>query len=279
MIDMAFDDVALDEMNYAQRLYGRGNLDEALTILLRSVGPPESDGLPSPKQGPVLELLGRVYHDLGRPFEAADAIEKASLVVPVSDETRIALASSYAQLRRIDLARELYLQLAIRRQLSADLMLQVAAGLEAIDSPQLAMQVCEWITERDDDVAQAYYDMGIYSARSGNALYLTEALTHRALQLDPGNLHYRIGLVSLMIQLDRDDEAIKALGAFAAGDVDKVTCESCLSRVAAMLERRGKNDLARQCKDHADQLRQRKAGNVQRARVFAADVCQREVQP
>lgn len=249
----------MDVFDDARRHYRQGNLDLALSLLESSTRQSERDGLPSIAQGPSLELLGLVLHGLARPFEAADAFERASLVMPVSDEARIALASSYAQLRRIDLARELYLQLALSRRLTPDLMLQVAAGLAAIDAPQLAMQVCEWITEQDDSIAQAYYDMGVYSALSGNVLYLTEALTHRALQLDPGNLHYRIGLASLLVQLDRDDEAIKALDGFADEDVDRVTCESCLSRIASLLHRRGQPELAKRCEYQAATLRQHKA--------------------
>ncbi|WP_404306449.1 tetratricopeptide repeat protein [Neorhodopirellula lusitana] len=205
-----------------------------------------------------LQLLGLALHDLGRPLEAADAFEKASLLCPVQDEVRIALASCYAQLRRIDLARELYLQLALSRRLSPTLMLQVAAGLEAIDAPQLAMQVCEWITEQDEHVAQAYYDMGYYSARSGQPLYMTEALTCRALQLDPANVHYRIGLVSLLIQLDREDEAAQAMQPLSVLDIRRVTCVSCLTRIATVLARKDMSQLAEACVTRADLLRQSK---------------------
>jgi len=190
-----------------------------------------------------------------RPIEAAHLIEKASLVAPVADEARILLASCYAQLRRTDLAREMYLQLALSRRLPPDLMLQVAAGLDAIDAPQLAMKVCEWITEQDETIAEAYFDMGIYSAKSGNALYLTEALTRRALQIDGGNVQYRIGLVALMIQLDRDDEALAAIGSLGEDDLAAVTCQSCLTHVAAMLRRHDRNNLADVCDRRIHELR------------------------
>ncbi|TWT73310.1 tetratricopeptide repeat protein [Allorhodopirellula solitaria] len=245
----------LEQLQLARARYQAGRLDEVVAMATRAVEHPADDGLPENGQGPWLELLGRAWHDLGHPHQAADAIEKASLVSPIADETRIVLASCYAELLRIDLARDLYLQLAIRRQLPPELMLQVAAGLEAIDSPQLAMQVCEWVTEKDETVAQAYYDMGFYSARSGQPLYLTEALTQRALQLDPGNLHFRIGLVSLLIQLDRENEAIYALGNFNEDDIERVTCASCLSRIGELLGRRGFFGLADDCEEKAAQLR------------------------
>lgn len=240
----------------ARSRYQAGRLAEVVAMATQAVEQPAADGLPENHQGPWLELLGLAWHDLGRPLEAADAIEQASLVSPIANQTRIVLASCYAELQRVDLARDLYLQLALRGELPPGLMLQVAAGLEAIDSPQLAMQVCEWVTEKDESIAQAFYDMGFYSARAGQPLYMTEALTYRALQLEPGNLHYRIGLVSLLVQLNRDDEAIYTLGSFDEDDVEQVTCASCLSRISGLLQRRGFFDLADECEEKATRLRE-----------------------
>ncbi|KLU01172.1 tetratricopeptide repeat family protein [Rhodopirellula islandica] len=206
-------------------------------------------------------LLGLALHEVGRTLEAADAIEKASLLGPIPDEARITLASCYAQLRRIDLARELYLELALSRRLEADLMLKVAAGLAAIDSPQLAMKVCEWITEKDDSVGQAYYDMGVYSARCGNALYISEALTRRALQLDTGNFHYRVGLAALLIQLQRDGEALEIALTFTVDQLQHATCFSCLQRIADLLNRHQHTDLAVACQAQSDVLRAKRDTN------------------
>ncbi|WP_417746264.1 tetratricopeptide repeat protein [Rosistilla oblonga] len=230
----------------AWQFYHRGEYAEVVGMLQ-----PRSEELSAEE----LQLLGLALHDLGRPLEAADAIEKASLICPVSDEVRIALASCYAQLRRTDLARELYLQLALTRKLPPALMLRIAAGLEAIDSPQLAMQVCEWITEQDDSIAQAYYDMGRYAACAGQPLYITEVLTIRALQLEPQNVQFRVGLVSLLIQLRRDDEAIRELLLLSRSDLQQVRCFSCLERIAEMLQRHGHTALARDCRAQVARLR------------------------
>ncbi|MEM1224188.1 MAG: hypothetical protein AAGJ40_00740 [Planctomycetota bacterium] len=202
-----------------------------------------------------LELLGLILHDLGNPYEAADAIERASLLAPIRDETRIALASCYAQLRRIDLARELYLQLALQRRLPANLMLQIAAGLEATDAAELAMTVCEWVTEDHPGHAQAFYDMGFYNARSGQPLYVTEAFTREAIRADPGNLHYRIGLISLLIQMQRDDEALEIFSSVSPDQIGEVTCSGCLDRIASMLRRRHEPELADRCERQRDSIR------------------------
>jgi hypothetical protein len=127
--------------------------------------------------------------------------------------------------------------------------------LEAIDAPQLAMKVCEWITEADDSVAQAFYDMGFYAARSGQPLYLTEALTRRAIQLAPENIHFRVGLVSLLIQLDRDEEALVAFEPLSSVDFPRITCVSCLLRIADMLRRQGLPTLAALCSEQATELK------------------------
>ncbi|MFG0267028.1 MAG: tetratricopeptide repeat protein [Rhodopirellula sp. JB055] len=238
--------MATSTMPLAWACYRRGELTKTLRLL---------DERDEKQTCEVHQLKGLVLHDLGRAGESADELERASLLGPIQDEARIALASSYAQLKRIDLARELYLQLALGQTLSSELMLQVAAGLEAIDSPQLAMKVCEWITEADDSVAQAFYDMGFYAARSGQPLYLTEALTRRAMQLAPENIHFRIGLVSLLVQLDRDDEALAAFEPISSIDFRQITCVSCLLRIAEMLKRQGLPTLAALCSEQTTELK------------------------
>ncbi|MEM9827810.1 MAG: hypothetical protein AAF958_14560 [Planctomycetota bacterium] len=241
-------------LTQAWTAFRAGSLREVVRLLETNRSDSEE-----PQSIDTLVLLGRAYHDLGRPFEAADALERASLIGPISDEARIVLASSYAELRRTDLARELYLQLALSRRLPAELMLQVAAGLSAIDAPELAMKVCEWITEKDDSIAKAYYDMGVYSALSGNALYLTEALTRRAIQLDDANVHYRVGLVSLLIQLDRKDEALEAFSTVDESRVHTIECVTCLQRIESLLRECGQSDSADICQDRIDRLQADKA--------------------
>jgi len=85
-----------------------------------------------------LVLRGRALLDLGRSYEAADSLERASPIGPISNVARMALASNDADLRRVDLALDLDLQLTLSRRVPDDLMLQIAAGLAAVNAPQLA---------------------------------------------------------------------------------------------------------------------------------------------
>jgi thioredoxin-like negative regulator of GroEL len=197
---------------------------------------------------------GTSLHRAGRPQEAVGALEKASQIAPLTDQARVRLASCYAQLQLIDRARELYLRLALSRRLSADLMLQIADGLASIDAPQLAMQVCEWVTERDDSIAKAFYDMGRYSAACGKPLYLTEALMQRALQLEPDNRRFRIGLASWLVQMRQDGEALDRLASIAPGDLSAVQCSHQLEHLADLFRRHGMASFAEACQRRQDEL-------------------------
>ena len=145
-------DDATDVVEAARKLYADNRLREAAD-LLSPLAKGEHDSVTPGIRVRTLELFGLVLHDLGKVAEAADVLERAALIAPLEDVGRIALATCYAGLGRVDLARELYLQLALSRRLPSHLMLEVAAGLEGIDAPDLAMQVCQWVTDGDESIA------------------------------------------------------------------------------------------------------------------------------
>lgn len=208
-----------------------GRLAEAHAACERAIRADADDGR-------AWELLGLVFHDAGQYLEAADALERASLLLPVRDEARVALAACYGALRRRRLATELYLELMLRGQLDLALMLQVAAGLDAVDEPGLAMEACRRAADLDRDSAQLYYDMGFYAARAGKPARITEALTRRAIDLDPGHLPFRLGLISLLVRVGRSDEAACEARELSESQLDAIDCPCCRERVIALLEGR-----------------------------------------
>jgi len=70
------------------------------------------------------------------------------------------------------------------------------------------------------------------------------------------NVHYRIGLVSLLIQLNRDEETIQALGGLDASQIETARCATCLSRIAALFRRTQRHALAEICDDRVTVLKQ-----------------------
>ena len=238
----------LPSVQRSWNLFESGCLAEAESTLLEAHS---SQPLETAEE---LELLGLIRHDQGRSDEAIKAIERAQKLDQVGDRAKIALASCYADRGRTDLAREQFLQLAISRELSPALMLEVAAGLASIDAVQMAIQVCQWAIDRDESNAQAYFDMGRYSARLGRPTYVCEALIQRALQLSPENVHFRIGLASLLIQLSQPSAALTTIRTLRADQIESASCASCLSSIASLLRDHDQVELAGLCERRAAEL-------------------------
>ncbi|MEM1069442.1 MAG: tetratricopeptide repeat protein [Planctomycetota bacterium] len=227
------------------QLYEEGRLEEAAATL-----PTEDTALDQE----ALELLGLIRHDQGRSGEGLDLFEQAEKLGPLGDRAKIALACCHAACGKQDIAREQFLRLAISRTLPPDRMLEVAAGLASIDAVQMAIQTCQWAIDRDQTNAQAYFDMGKYSAQLGQPAYVCEALAQRALQLSPENVHFRVGLASLLIELNQPSEAIKMAHTLRPDQIESATCASCLSNIAGLLREYGQEEMAVLCERRASEL-------------------------
>ncbi len=224
--------------------YRAGRLASVHAVCEERIGEDADDGR-------AWELLGLVFHASGQHLEAADALERAGLIVPLADEARIALAASYGELRRRRLATELFLELMLRGGLDSTLMLRVAAGFDRLDEPRLAIETCRRIAESDPDHGQVHYDMGYYAARAGYPRHTTDALICRAIDLDPENVTFRIGRITLLIRWDRADEAVAIASRLTDRELDGLTCRCCLERLAGLFRDFGVRDRAQKCESLA----------------------------
>lgn len=231
----------------AWNAYRSGDLPEGLKRADAAIRADEDNGR-------AWEVRGLALRGLNKPLEAADALERASLLVPVCPEARIALAACYGTLRRRKLARELYLELVANTELTVALLLEIAAGLEAVDEPKLAMEVCRRAGRRDPEAAQVHYDMGFYASRCGYPPHVLEALVRRAIELEPGNVHYRVGLASLLIRLDRTVEAQRVAQALSPQQIGEITCKCCLQRIDELFEQAGDVERLALCRSRWQEL-------------------------
>ncbi|MEO1529503.1 MAG: tetratricopeptide repeat protein [Planctomycetota bacterium] len=252
------------ELESAWAHYRSDRLDEAKAILSQFWRRSLSEVLPSEKHGDALQLYGLVLHDLGQVEESIKVFHRAELATALTDVSQIALASCFAASGQHRQARELYLRLALSRRLPPPLMLEVASGLDVVGASSLAMEVCQRTLNADPTVAQAHYDLGFYSARSGQPLYLTEASIHRAIALAPENTQFRIGLANVLIQMNREGEAMAALEQVSSADLAQVDDESCLRRIAELLDRSAASVRADAFRRRANQI-QRKANLGEKA--------------
>lgn len=185
------------------------------------------------------ELMGLIQHRRGRYRRAVSALERASCLVPLRPAARVALAHAYGQTGHVMLARELFHLHTEDDQLSAEMLLQIAAGLEELHDAAGALRVCRLATVREPELAQAYYDMGFYAGLCGYPPQMTESLALKAIDLDPDRACFRIGLAGLRLQMGRDRDAYELVRCFTQDQVNEICCDSCLKRILGLWEAAG----------------------------------------
>jgi tetratricopeptide (TPR) repeat protein len=192
-------------------------------------------------------LLGLVWRDQGKVLKAADAFERAALLRPIQPLSRLCLAECYAVLKRHTLARDLYLIQAEQGAEDVDLLLLVASGLDGIDQPQMAMELCRKAAYLDPECGQVAFDMCFYAMRCGRASSLVESLAWRAVELEPENVHFRIGLASVLVRLNQLERAIWVLRYLENEHFRQVTCRCCLERIMELYRAAGDNARVQNC--------------------------------
>ncbi|MEM9646281.1 MAG: hypothetical protein AAF989_14920 [Planctomycetota bacterium] len=185
-----------------------------------------------PDDARALSVLGRAQLKMGSYDLGIDALEQASLLCPLDDESSVELAIAYGCIGHRSLSRDLLMSIATSGDLTAQTLLRVAAGLEAIDEPRLAMEACRQAGRKNPDLSEVHYQMGHYAQACGHPPRIGEALIRHAIGLDPKNVHYRIGLASLLIRLGRQAEAVAVVDRFIPDHLGDVDCKCCLKRIA-----------------------------------------------
>jgi tetratricopeptide (TPR) repeat protein len=242
-----------NELAAVWNAYAAGNLDLALKLAEAAL----ADGVLSESQqdGPLWQLRGLIHRDRGEAASCVDALERASLLIPLDAVSRVTLADAYAKIGSRDLARDLFVALFSDGTMTVELLMQIGVSLDAIDQPRLAMKACQIAAERDPERSQPYYDMGYYAARCGYPVHVVESLARRAISLEPNRVHYRIGLASLLAKHDRLDEAHAVVRWITTSEqVETINCRCCLERMAALFEQVGDFGRAAECRDRLSRL-------------------------
>ncbi len=224
-----------------------GNLNEAIAESLATLAV-------DPNDGRAWELLGLAWRDLGKVYDATDAFEKAALLITIQPLSRLCLAECYAVLKRHKLARDLYLIQAEAAVENVELLLLAAAGLDGIDQPQLAMDLCRRAAWVEPECGQVAFDMCFYAMRCGCAPSVVESLAWRAVELEPDNVHFRIGLASVLVRLDQQQRAIWVLRHLESEHFRQVTCRCCLERIAELYRSAGEVERVSNCLRRLEEL-------------------------
>jgi tetratricopeptide (TPR) repeat protein len=204
--------------------------------------------------GRLWQLRGMIHRQRGEVEPCIDALERASLLVPINAPARMALAEAYGKVGRRKLARDLYMALFGDGTMTVELLMQTAVGLDAIDQPRLAMKACQIAAERDPERSQPYYDMGYYAARCGYPVHVVESLAGRAISHEPDRVNYRIGLASLLAKHERLDEAHAVVRSITPAQIETVCCRCCLERMAWLFEQVADFARAAECRERLERL-------------------------
>ncbi|MDG2221984.1 MAG: hypothetical protein P8L85_11420 [Rubripirellula sp.] len=180
----------------------------------------------------ALETLGIASLRLSHFIDGIDALEQLSLLRPLGDCSRIELAIAYGSVGRHQLSRDLLMGVATSHRASPFGLLRIAMGFEAIDEPRLAMEACRRAGRLSPETPEVQYQMGYYAQICGHPASISEALIRHAIDLDPRNLHFRIGLTSMLIRLGRKCEAVAVIDHLIPQQLSEVTCLCCLKRIA-----------------------------------------------
>ena len=222
---LALEGTAAPKRPLAEREYAAGRYTNAASLAREALAEGCEDAA-------ARRLLGKSQLQCGEWQAGIATLELASLEAPIDEESRILLAIAYGIVGRRILSRDLLMAAARSGRLGEAELLRVASALESIDEPQRALHVCRAAGRLAPDSAAVSYQMGFYAARCGEPLGTCEALIRRAVELEPKNVQYRVGLASLLLQLGRDVEAFVAVDPVIPSRLDDVSCECCLKKLA-----------------------------------------------
>lgn len=212
----------------AVQLYDAGQYAEAAAVARQGLQE-------SPDDGHLWQLYGTARCNVQDFATAREALETASVLVPLHPLAQYALAICYYRMDQPDLACVIYEHLA-EALLSTGMLSAWAARLGCLGRYKAALKVCRRITDLDPAHHQVFFGIAFYLCRLG---FSPKALIpHLAMAMDlaPNVLHYRLNLVFAWADAGCHNEAHELLKPVALEDV---RCPCWLARMLAIFQRCG----------------------------------------
>lgn len=160
-----------------------------------------------PDDGRLWQLHGTARWLLNDFHGACSALEAASCLMPLFAVAQCALAGSYVQIGKPDVALIIYRHLAEDDHLPPALLEQVASGLGMIQEYALGVKVCRRVAEREPANHRVLLGLAYYLSQLGRPAELIAEPLERAYRLAPEVLHYRLNLACVYARMGRPQEA------------------------------------------------------------------------
>lgn len=229
-----------------KQLIESGDMVAALARLQRNINA-------FPEEGRVWELCGIVLHRQREWEQATGALERASLLVPLSAPGQFALADCYCRAGHNQAAEAILVYLAGRDDLSDAMLSPLARRLSTIGRSHLALDVCREATRRDTCDDQAFFAVAYYLGRCGYPAELVANALRRALFLAPGNRRYRLALGTLLARCNELNEAYRVLASLAPCELRGLHCAVCVEALCLVYQWAGDDARLAACRQrHAD---------------------------
>lgn len=209
-----------------------------------------------PHDGRLWELCGMAHAAAGNRSKAIDALEAATMLVPLSAAAQCVLANCYASTGRGELAREMYQFLLSLDSLPGQLLPVVAAGLGRAGDAVSALEACRRAAVLETGSGQPLYGMAHYMERLGYPVELIAPVLRKAVDIEPETFQYRFALAVACEKLGRISEAYLALcPVINPQHVQRICCSKCLQKMAEIFASAGDQDRRKACLERAAETR------------------------
>jgi tetratricopeptide (TPR) repeat protein len=202
-----------------------------------------------PDDGRLWQLHGTARWALGDYLGACSALETASALRPLYPLARCALADAYVRTGRSEVARVIYRHLAEGDGCPTELLPKVVAGLGQLEEYEPALKVCRRLVDRNPSHHAAFFGIAYYLALLDSPPGPVLEALHRAFDLAPHVLVYRLNLAWLLAGVGQGENAYALL---CAVPVEEVSCPFWLRRMLAVFETAGDEHLSQACRERLE---------------------------
>ena len=194
--------------------------------------------------GQLWELLGMVAYADGDVKLAIDALEHASLLVPLANCSQFVLAVCYEKREQVDPALAIYRHLASQANLDDNLLEPVARALGRCDDCEYALKVCRLAACRDPATTEPLMGMVFYMKRLHRPPEQILPVLFRAFHLNPEDCDCRLTLARTLHECGQSDEAAYLL---ACLPIEEFRCVNCLIAIHTIFAAAGDDKNLARC--------------------------------
>jgi len=236
------DDAMNKRLGLAAELLRHGEF-ESVIVVLQELGDVDD--------GRCWRLRGLAHFALGKMDAAIDALEHASILLPLCAESQCRLAKCYQNTGRKDVASAIYAHLATFKALPEQLAEVVGLGLFDLGEYARALEFCRANQARFIEHPQllAVTFRSMHKLRFDHQAILPLVL--RAHRLEPDNVSYCITLARLLVTAGRHAEAVQVLRGV---DLNALQCIASLEQMRMLFEQLRQVDAAHHCRERLQQI-------------------------